>query len=156
MNSDYKVSLATREKRREYYRENRERILQNKRDYYQKHKNAFNKKNKRLYHENKEYRKQQVRARQDLLLARVRDIKRQRGCEHKGCKVHDPIMLDFDHIDRGDKEFGISAGINRGVAWSTILEEIGKCQVLCANHHRMRTARQTYHMFKSVREAGSE
>tara|TARA_Y100000593_G_scaffold94859_1_gene196695 strand:+ start:11413 stop:11883 length:471 start_codon:yes stop_codon:yes gene_type:complete len=156
MKDDYKVPLHIREKRREYYRENRERILQNKRDYYQKHKGMFNKKNKRLYHENKEYRKQQVRIRQDFILARVRDIKRQRGCEHKGCKVNDPIMLDFDHIDRSTKKFGICQGVNRGIAWTTILEEIGKCQVLCANCHRERTARQTYHMFKAAREAGLE
>lgn len=156
MKDEYKVPMHIREKRRRYYEENRERILKNKRDYYRKNKAKFYKKNRTLYHENKQYRKEQVRFRQDLLLARVRDIKRQRGCQHKGCKVNDPIMLDFDHIDRDKKEFGICQGINRGVAWATILEEIGKCQVLCANHHRIRTARQTYHIFKDAREQGTE
>ena len=55
------------------------------------------------------------------------------------CGETDPLVLEFDHL--GDKEFEISqALIDR--SWQSILEEIAKCDVVCANCHRRRTARR--------------
>jgi hypothetical protein len=53
------------------------------------------------------------------------------------CGEDDPVVLEFDH--RGDKEFDISRGL-RDRAWPTVLQEIAKCDVVCANCHRRRTA----------------
>lgn len=56
------------------------------------------------------------------------------------CGETDPRVLDFDHV-RDTKKFGISravAGSHR--SWNTILTEIAKCDVRCANDHRRRTA----------------
>lgn len=53
------------------------------------------------------------------------------------CGETDPIVLEFDHLR--DKRFEISAAI-RGRNWQTILDEIEKCEVVCANCHRRRTA----------------
>jgi hypothetical protein len=48
-------------------------------------------------------------------------------------------VLEFDHLR--DKEFGIGAGlVQKG--WETILAEIEKCEVVCANCHRRRTAQR--------------
>ena len=53
------------------------------------------------------------------------------------CGERDPAVLEFDHL-RG-KEFDIAQALAyRG--WASILAEIEKCEVVCANCHRRRTA----------------
>lgn len=50
------------------------------------------------------------------------------------------ICMDFDHRDPATKSFVIShSGTRRRRA---MLAEIAKCDVVCANCHRIRTARQ--------------
>lgn len=46
-----------------------------------------------------------------------------------------PYVMDFDHL--GDKEFNISQMF--GKPWLSVLSEIGKCDIVCANCHRKRT-----------------
>jgi hypothetical protein len=54
------------------------------------------------------------------------------------CNVsYPPYVLDFDHLR--DKEFGISRAIYRGTALAKIKQEIKKCEIVCANCHRVRT-----------------
>ena len=67
------------------------------------------------------------------------------------CGEKDPIVLEFDHL--GDKDFNIAKGI-RDRNWKTVLAEIAKCDVVCANCHRRRTARRGGFM-RSVMAAGS-
>jgi hypothetical protein len=55
------------------------------------------------------------------------------------CGELDPIVLEFDHT--GEKKFNVSAGI-RDRNWQTVLDEMAKCEVVCANCHRRRTARR--------------
>ena len=55
------------------------------------------------------------------------------------CGESDPIVLEFDHL--GDKKFGISDGI-QSRRWKDVLDEIAKCEVVCANCHRRRTAKR--------------
>lgn len=62
------------------------------------------------------------------------EYKVERGCVDCGFNVH-PAALEFHHI-KGKKEFNISQGKHLG--WNTILSEIAKCEVVCANCHRMR------------------
>lgn len=81
-------------------------------------------------------RKQIKQELQAQLLAYLSD----RYCEQ--CGISDPRVLDFDHIDRAHKSFSISRALTDGVHWSKILAEIQKCQILCANCHRIRTATQ--------------
>ena len=55
------------------------------------------------------------------------------------CGEDDPVVLEFDHLS--EKLFDIGREIhNRG--WQSILDEIEKCEVVCANCHRRRTARR--------------
>jgi hypothetical protein len=46
--------------------------------------------------------------------------------------------MDFDHV-RGEK-VGILSRLSGGrMAWSKVLNEIAKCEVVCSNCHRIRT-----------------
>ena len=55
------------------------------------------------------------------------------------CGERDPVVLEFDHLR--DKSFSIGFGLTQR-RWQRILEEIDKCEVVCANCHRRRTARR--------------
>ncbi len=61
----------------------------------------------------------------------------------KICGVSDPRVLEFDHIDSTTKSFTIARGISSLLlSWPKILVEIEKCQILCANCHKIKTAEQ--------------
>jgi hypothetical protein len=53
------------------------------------------------------------------------------------CGEPDPVVLEFDHLS--DKRFDVGKGI-RDRNWQSVLDEIAKCEVVCANCHRRRTA----------------
>ncbi len=55
------------------------------------------------------------------------------------CGERDPLILEFDHV--GEKAFSIGPKLATRT-WQAILEEIAKCEVVCANCHRRRTARR--------------
>ena len=55
------------------------------------------------------------------------------------CRERDPVVLEFDHLR--DKCFCIGEGLSHR-NWQSILDEIAKCEVVCANCHRRRTARR--------------
>jgi hypothetical protein len=58
-------------------------------------------------------------------------------CKYEG----PPFMFDFDHRDPSKKEFSISAkGCTR--SFDKLLAEASKCDLVCANCHRMRTHKQ--------------
>jgi hypothetical protein len=49
-----------------------------------------------------------------------------------------PIAMDFDHV-RGEKTKSISYLV-RNSTWEAVLKEIAKCDLVCANCHRVRTS----------------
>jgi hypothetical protein len=55
------------------------------------------------------------------------------------CGEADPIVLEFDHLR--NKTFAIGPALSQR-SWKSILAEIEKCEVVCANCHRRRTARR--------------
>ena len=64
-----------------------------------------------------------------------------KGCAH--CGINDIRCLEFDHIT-DDKDVGVMA--SRGPLYkigaegrSLLIKEVRKCQVLCANCHRIKT-----------------
>jgi hypothetical protein len=60
------------------------------------------------------------------------------------CKIqYDPWVMDFDHV-RGKKRFNLNRLVKISASWNTILEEIAKCEVVCANCHRARTHSRAY------------
>lgn len=57
------------------------------------------------------------------------------------CNESNHILLQFDHV-RGKKKANISDMIRNDLSWKTILSEIKKCEVVCANCHCLRTSVQ--------------
>jgi hypothetical protein len=54
------------------------------------------------------------------------------------CKKQFPsYVMDFDH--KKDKKFDVSRLVNLNVSLKTITAEIEKCELVCANCHRIRT-----------------
>ena len=68
------------------------------------------------------------------------------------CGEADPVVLEFDHVDRSTKTAAVSVMVQRFLSWRVILQEIGKCEVRCANCHRRRTARQLGYYSHAVPE----
>lgn len=58
------------------------------------------------------------------------------------CKNDNIIVLEFDHRDQEKKHKAISEMVASGYAWIKIKQEIDKCDVRCANCHRIKTAKQ--------------
>src|ERR1700676_4030232 len=55
------------------------------------------------------------------------------------CGLANPLLLEFDHVS-GTKRAAVSTLVRGSATIRTILEEIAKCEVRCANCHRLRTA----------------
>ena len=51
-------------------------------------------------------------------------------------------VMDFDHRDPATKRFKISNGVGQRYGVQTMLDEMAKCDVVCANCHRVRTHNQ--------------
>lgn len=86
-----------------------------------------------------------VRKMQDQVAERYRarraeldSIKLRAGCIDCGYRL-DARALDFDHRDPELKVAGIPQLIL--LDWETVLREIAKCDIRCANCHRIRTFR---------------
>ena len=56
------------------------------------------------------------------------------------CGNNNPVVLEFDHV-RGEKLFNISEAAYRGFGLSKIKEEMRKCDIRCANCHKVKTAK---------------
>lgn len=76
-----------------------------------------------------------VVVRKQALQDKIWAVKNNSSCAD--CGFANPKALEFDHL--GDKEFDISDAVRRGLSWSRIESEIAKCDVVCANCHRIRT-----------------
>ena len=61
-------------------------------------------------------------------------------------------MLEFDHLR--DKLFNIGPSLSRK-SWDNIEAEMSKCEVVCANCHRRRTARRRGAFRVLLTESGS-
>ncbi len=88
------------------------------------------KKNKPRYHT------YNIERRRDLL-TKVYSYLEGKSCQD--CPESNPIVLEFDHV-RGVKLAGVTVLANRNSSWEKIQKEIQKCEVVCANCHRKRTA----------------
>jgi hypothetical protein len=84
----------------------------------------------------------QWREKYDRMRSYVDSLKVDRGCADCGYNAH-PAALDFDHLPGSAKVATIAKMIGGYVGLKAALEkvqaEISKCEVVCANCHRIRT-----------------
>lgn len=60
------------------------------------------------------------------------------GCKH--CGIKNPIVLQYDHLDKSTKICTIAQMISDRYGMKMFKDEIRKCQVLCSNCHLIKTA----------------
>tara|TARA_R100001443_G_scaffold113952_1_gene129306 strand:+ start:934 stop:1281 length:348 start_codon:yes stop_codon:yes gene_type:complete len=100
---------------------------------------------KRHYQENKDKIKARSYERNKVQRKRnrefVKSIKEISECID--CGESNPLVLDFDHV-KGDKILAISDMANRAYGIESISEEMDKCEVRCANCHRIITDKRKY------------
>ena len=87
------------------------------------------------YARNAGKRRKQIKAYQQKRHEEIRKMKESTPCAD--CHVQYPYyVMDFDH--RKNKCFNVSQAM-RNTGWLKTLEEIAKCDIVCANCHRIRT-----------------
>ena len=75
-------------------------------------------------------------------------IKTATGCVDCGYAEH-AQALQFDHTE-DNKKASVSNLIRSDYSWKTILEEINKCEIRCANCHAVMTAYRRSENYPSV------
>ena len=78
-----------------------------------------------------------VSVRRKKLSAWLLDLKSNLSCKNCGFNNH-PEALDFHHRDPSKKSRTLANSLGVGWGKKRILEEIDKCDVLCANCHRIK------------------
>jgi hypothetical protein len=103
-----------------------------------------NNRSKKYYSDNTEHHKKVIKDRNKKYKTENRDKLIQYLLSHNcvDCGESNIIVLDFDHKDDVLKVDNISNLINSGCKWDKIRNEIDKCDVRCANCHRIRTSKQ--------------
>jgi hypothetical protein len=93
------------------------------------------------YHERvKERRREQKRRRAIELREFVLSLKTGRPCTDCA-QVFDPVCTQWDHLP-GFIKAGAIGDIGRKASRQRILDEIAKCELVCANCHALRTVRR--------------
>ena len=67
----------------------------------------------------------------------VRAVKQKSSCTD--CGNADWRVLEFDHLPGSGKVAALSKLVERGVSLARLDEEMSKCELVCANCHRIRT-----------------
>mgnify|MGYP003572159057 CR=1 FL=1 len=93
--------------------------------------------NQKYYAQNRE----KVQAVNQEARRRIREyvwgLKEQGSCVD--CGVSNPIVLEFDHLPGHEKKGHIASLVSSGYGKATIDAEIAKCELVCANCHKVRT-----------------
>jgi hypothetical protein len=87
-----------------------------------------------------EIHRQQVRARRPERQRRVHEFMAALlgAASCADCGTSDILVLEFDHV--GEKRMAVASLIRSGASRRQLLDEIARCEVVCANCHRRRTA----------------
>ena len=66
----------------------------------------------------------------------INELKESTPCTD--CKTSYPArVMDFDHV-RGEKVGNIGMMLSASASWKLLKEEVSKCDIVCANCHRLR------------------
>ena len=99
------------------------------------------------YRQNKDLYRQRAKAQNLKTRAAIRGyvLDYLRGHPCVDCGEADPVVLEFDHREGTQKRFNIGNAVTDGYGLSTVIAEIAKCDVRCANCHRRETYRRAGH-----------
>ena len=140
---------CTADYHREYYLKNRERIIERTKAYAKRrreenhaHVRELERKKVAAWREaNPEKAKALEKRGRDAARKRASDyiasVKEGVPCADCGT-VFPPVCMDFDHIG-DDKYKSVASMVGAGHSIETIQKEIDKCELVCANCHRLRT-----------------
>ena len=152
--------MSTPEQKRNWYLENRERILERSKEYYLENKDDISRKgyeyrlrnkeelkqrDREFRRRNKEKIKQQKRKTEERLKAIIQDAKKGQPCVECGIVTEDIRKLVFHHINPEEKELSISQIPSRHWAEERLIKEMEKCVLLCMSCHRVVHARIDRH-----------
>ncbi len=136
------VCLKTKDKEEFFFRNKQKHTLhsQCKNCYSQKRRATW----KFYYHKHgSKYRENAVkRNRETKRRLRLKMLEYLEGEACVKCGIQDNRVLEFDHVDPSTKSFSIARGIADTRSWENILNEISKCQILCANCHKIKTSKE--------------
>lgn len=96
--------------------------------------------NRDYYHRHRTREIARVRVRQDATRDYLRGL-RETPCMDCG-GVFEPYQMDFDHRDADTKAFRVTEGRAMLASRARLVLEVRKCDVVCANCHRIRTLRR--------------
>ena len=114
--------------------------------------------NKRRYMSRPEHYRERLRG----FNKKLKDEKAEKVFDYLGehpcvdCGEADPVVLEFDHRDHTSKRLAVAQMIERRYSWRSILMEIEKCDVRCANCHRRKTSRQFGHRRSLLKDRAAE
>jgi hypothetical protein len=92
----------------------------------------------RWHYRNVERNTERTLQRRARLRSWANERKREEGC--RSCGEDDPGCLDFHHRTAAEKRMALTEMITHGYGRETLRAEIAKCDVLCANCHRIEHA----------------
>jgi hypothetical protein len=96
--------------------------------------------NRRSYAKHAEKNRASKRRRKAAARIRLKEVvSKARGVPCADCgHSYPPVCMDFDHV-RGKKLYDVATIVANTLSMKTLLAEIAKCEVVCANCHRLRT-----------------
>lgn len=89
---------------------------------------------KKHYYNNRPHEITRIKNRQNEIASKFNEYKSKLCCNC--CEETETCCLDFHHRDPSMKDFNISYASRQGYSWERLMEEVGKCLVVCANCHR--------------------
>ena len=95
---------------------------------------------KKWYANNKVKRFAEIKKRERVIKDQFLEYKSKKKCER--CEESHPRALDFHHMR--NKKLNISTMSSDGYSLKSIMAEIEKCRILCANCHRIEHYNQGY------------
>ena len=100
---------------------------------------------RRYYERNRELYREKNRRKKERLKEIVRELKAH-PCSDCGGTFPSYVM-DFDHRTGEVKNFSVSDSI-KWMSLKRVLDEIAKCDLVCANCHRIRTYQRSQKVFR--------